>query len=82
VRSRVLVTIAGESRTYQEWSEISGTPPDTIRLRRKAGFSDYAAVFGSRYTHDRVLKPVRAPVWFPVGFLPRWGSVSSVSFRA
>jgi hypothetical protein len=39
-RSNIMLTLAGSTRTAEEWSTITGINPATIRQRKRRGWSD------------------------------------------
>lgn len=79
------LTIAGETHTMREWAKIVDLHPETIRHRLKRGLSASSAVFGEKRANEEQLcsQPRRNPLprSFPVGPLPQWGGVVSITFR-
>jgi len=50
-----LVDRDGTTRTLTEWAEIKGIKPDTLRRRRRNGWTDHEVINGRELTPDRVL---------------------------
>ena len=81
------LTISGETHTLAAWSKISGIPYNTIHQRLQRGIRASDAVFGERYSTYRLeggqtthRKRRKGPS-YPVGPLPQWGGVQSITFR-
>lgn len=82
------LTIAGETHTLAAWSKISGIPYNTIHQRLQRGIVASDAVFGERYSTYRLEggqtahRKWRNVTSYPVGPLPQWGGVVSITFRS
>lgn len=52
IRNNVRITVGGVTKTVNEWSEISGIHPATIKSRLEVGRSPEQAVFGKKYAQQ------------------------------